>query len=92
MFDHFSLLSLVTRCFFLKMGVTKIVDEPCQEDGSLVLTYGRWAAEVYIWKRTGEGDNKEGRSAIDDLLFSLSRASWRGHKTTMLRLSRVVEG
>lgn len=62
--------------FFLKMRVTKVGDEPCQEDGSLVLTYGRWATEVYIGKKAGEGgDSKknEGRSAIDGLLFSFPR-------------------
>lgn len=42
------------------MGVTKVGDEPCQEDGSLVLTFGRWEMEVYIGKKTGEGVAKRG--------------------------------
>lgn len=52
--------------FVLKMAVTKVGDEPCQENGSLVLTYGRWVAEVYIGKKDG-GERRQQRKGMRGL-------------------------
>lgn len=76
------------------MGVTEVGDEPCQEDGSLVLTYGRWETEVYIGKKDRRrGGSKEGRSVIGGLLFYFPARGAEG--VTKLRCTAfkgVVEG